>query len=73
MLTNPALLLCDEPTSGLDSARARSVVELLRGLALQGRTVIITIHQVINGLEKQLRSLYNIFSPPAIFPHIPTV
>ena len=45
VLTNPALMFCDEPTSGLDSFMATSVVETLRTLASQGRTIICTIHQ----------------------------
>eukprot|EP00092_Neocalanus_flemingeri_P039888 GFUD01043444.1.p1 GENE.GFUD01043444.1~~GFUD01043444.1.p1 ORF type:complete len:655 (-),score=143.96 GFUD01043444.1:27-1697(-) len=45
VLTNPAIFFCDEPTSGLDSFMATSVVETLRTLAKQGRTVICTIHQ----------------------------
>merc|ERR1719204_798622 len=45
LLTDPKLLFCDEPTSGLDSHMAASVVDLLLGLAGQGRTVIWTIYQ----------------------------
>jgi len=45
LLTDPKLLFCDEPTSGLDSHMAASVVDLLLGLAAQGRTVVCTIHQ----------------------------
>ena len=45
ILTDPAVLFCDEPTSGLDSHMAASVVDLLKGLASQGKTVICTIHQ----------------------------
>ena len=45
MLTDPPLLFCDEPTSGLDSFMAASVLELLVGLAKEGKTVICTIHQ----------------------------
>lgn len=44
-LTDPALLLCDEPTSGLDSFMAHSVLQVLRRMALKGKTVILTIHQ----------------------------
>ncbi|PIK44970.1 hypothetical protein BSL78_18154 [Apostichopus japonicus] len=45
LLTNPPLLFCDEPTSGLDSFMAQSVVETLRTLASEGRTILTTIHQ----------------------------
>ncbi|XP_027348358.1 ABC transporter G family member 9-like [Abrus precatorius] len=45
LLTNPSLLLVDEPTSGLDSTTARRIVLTLCGLAKEGRTVVMTIHQ----------------------------
>ncbi|CAL8464402.1 g3937 [Coccomyxa elongata] len=45
LVTQPHVLLLDEPTSGLDSETAVSIVELMRDLARQGRTVVTTIHQ----------------------------
>ena len=45
VLTNPSLFFCDEPTSGLDSYMAQNVVEVLRTLARQGKTIVCTIHQ----------------------------
>ncbi|KAF4532329.1 hypothetical protein B566_EDAN003632 [Ephemera danica] len=45
VLTDPPLLFCDEPTSGLDSFMAQNVVQVLKGMALKGKTVICTIHQ----------------------------
>jgi ABC-type multidrug transport system ATPase subunit len=45
ILTKPRLLFLDEPTSGLDSASAFFVVQILRSLARDGRTVISSIHQ----------------------------
>lgn len=45
ILTKPKLLFLDEPTSGLDSASAFFVVQTLRCIALDGRTVISSIHQ----------------------------
>ena len=45
VLTNPALLFCDEPTSGLDAYMAQKIVEILRSLAEQGKTIVCTIHQ----------------------------
>lgn len=45
ILTRPRLLFLDEPTSGLDSASAFFVVQTLRNVARDGRTVISSIHQ----------------------------
>nr|QNH67968.1 ATP-binding cassette transporter subfamily G-like protein 2 [Brachionus plicatilis] len=45
ILTDPLILFCDEPTSGLDSFIALSVIECMKSLAKQGRTIICTIHQ----------------------------
>lgn len=45
ILTDPRVLLLDEPTSGLDAFTASSIMEVLQGLAQEGRTLILTIHQ----------------------------
>lgn len=45
LLTEPWLLFLDEPTSGLSSADALQVLTVLRHLADEGRTVLLTIHQ----------------------------
>lgn len=45
ILTNPRLLILDEPTSGLDANTSRGMLELLQSLAMEGTTVICTIHQ----------------------------
>ncbi|KPJ07918.1 Protein scarlet [Papilio machaon] len=45
LLTDPGLLFCDEPTTGLDSSSAQKLMSLLRASAVQGKTVICTIHQ----------------------------
>jgi ABC-type multidrug transport system ATPase subunit len=52
ILTDPRVLLLDEPTSGLDAFTASSIMEVLRGLALEGRTLILTIHQSRSDLFK---------------------
>ncbi|MFD9517633.1 FHA domain-containing protein [Streptomyces sp. NPDC059979] len=48
LLTKPSLLFLDEPTSGLDPGMDRSVMHMLRGLADDGRTVIVVTHSVLN-------------------------
>ncbi|KAH0815629.1 hypothetical protein GEV33_007162 [Tenebrio molitor] len=45
VLTNPKLMFCDEPTSGLDSFMAFTVIQVLKSMAMAGRTVVCTIHQ----------------------------
>jgi len=44
LVTSPRLLLADEPTGNLDSASKRGVMELLRGAADEGRTVLVMTH-----------------------------
>ncbi|MGP3939221.1 FHA domain-containing protein [Streptomyces sp. 6N106] len=46
LLTKPSLLFLDEPTSGLDPGLDRDVMKLLRGLADDGRTVLVVTHSV---------------------------
>lgn len=45
LVTDPALLFLDEPTTGLDSFNALNVMQSLRHLASNGRTIVCTIHQ----------------------------
>ncbi len=44
LLGDPALLLLDEPVNGLDPDGVRWLRELLRSLALEGRTVLLSSH-----------------------------
>lgn len=48
LLTKPSLLFLDEPTSGLDPGMDRSVMTMLRGLADDGRTVVVVTHSVLS-------------------------
>ncbi|KAF6818820.1 ABC transporter [Colletotrichum plurivorum] len=52
LLSDPRVLLLDEPTSGLDAFTANSIMEVLHGLANEGRTLILTIHQARSDLFK---------------------
>lgn len=52
VLTDPRVLLLDEPTSGLDAFTASSIMDVLQGLANEGRTLILTIHQARSDLFK---------------------
>ncbi|GAA5992258.1 hypothetical protein JCM10908_001843 [Rhodotorula pacifica] len=45
LLSDPAVLYADEPTSGLDAFTAQNVMQTLRDLASDGRTIVVSIHQ----------------------------
>ena len=45
LMTDPSVLFLDEPTSGLSSEDALTVMKLLRRLADDGKTILLTIHQ----------------------------
>jgi ABC-2 type transport system ATP-binding protein len=44
LLGDPPVLLLDEPVNGLDPDGVRWIRDLLRGLAAQGRTVLLSSH-----------------------------
>lgn len=44
LVNNPPVILADEPTGALDSQSGREVMELLRQLHAQGRTIILITH-----------------------------
>lgn len=56
VLHDPELLLFDEPTSGLDPESSRAVLELIREMTGEGRTVVMCTHLLIEaeGLADQI-------------------
>jgi ABC transport system ATP-binding/permease protein len=57
LLSDPSVLFLDEPTSGLSSYDAAQVVQLLRRLADNGKTIICTIHQPSADIFKEFDAL----------------
>jgi putative ABC transport system ATP-binding protein len=45
LVTAPALLLADEPTGNLDTTSTRDVLNILDGLTMAGRTIVIITHE----------------------------
>ncbi len=56
MLHEPDLLLYDEPTSGLDPESSHAVLELIREMTAEGRTVVMCTHLLVEaeGLADQI-------------------
>jgi len=46
ILSNPDVILLDEPTAGLDAEAKRRVIEIIKFFKKEGKTVIITTHQL---------------------------
>jgi ABC-2 type transport system ATP-binding protein len=46
LIHQPEIIIMDEPTSGLDAQTARLVREIINNLNKEGRTVLITTHQI---------------------------
>ena len=45
MVANPSVIFMDEPTSGLDARAAVIVMQAVKNVSRNGRTVMVTIHQ----------------------------
>jgi len=57
LLSDPNVLFLDEPTSGLSSYDALQVVRLLRRLANEGKTIVLTIHQPSTDIYREFDNL----------------
>lgn len=54
----PAVLLFDEPTSALDPERVNEVLEVMRELADEGRTMIVVTHEMAFAREVSTRTVF---------------
>lgn len=54
LINEPRIILADEPTGNLDSQTARTIMDLLKKLNEQGRTIIVVTHDVgVAGYSKR--------------------
>ena len=58
LLTKPAIVLADEPTGNLDSASSKEILQILKNMHEQGKTVILITHD--NGIAAQARRVVRI-------------
>ncbi|MDA8436116.1 MAG: heme exporter protein CcmB [Actinomycetales bacterium] len=55
LMHGPDVLLLDEPFTGLDEESAGRLVQLLRALHAEGRTIVMTVHEMSRALEGPTR------------------
>lgn len=51
IIHNPAIIMLDEPYTGLDQHAARMLRNLLKKLHTEDKTIVMTTHDITNGLE----------------------
>ena len=44
LINNPAIILADEPTDSVDLEQTQSIIKIFRGLANEGKTILIASH-----------------------------
>uniref|UniRef100_A0A8K9XI12 ATP binding cassette subfamily G member 2 (JR blood group) n=1 Tax=Oncorhynchus mykiss TaxID=8022 RepID=A0A8K9XI12_ONCMY len=67
LIIDPSVLFLDEPTTGLDASTANSVLLLLKRMANQGRTIIMSIHQPRYSIYRLFDSLTLLVSGKQVY------
>ena len=71
IVNNPSTIFLDEPTTGLDSSSTTQCVSMLKKLALQGKTIICTVHQPSSLIFKMFDHLYTLVDGLCIYQGTP--
>ena len=58
LAVNPSVMLFDEPTSALDPELVGEVLSVIRGLATEGRTMLLVTHEMTFAREVATRIIY---------------
>lgn len=70
LINDPPIIVADEPTAHLDGKLSLSVVDMLAGLAEEGRTVVITSHDPIVSGHPAMAAIIEV-RDGMIVPHLP--
>lgn len=58
LVDDPKIMFLDEPTTGLDASSSVQCIKLLKNLAMEGRTIVCTIHQPSSYILKIFNQIY---------------
>lgn len=67
LVDDPSILFLDEPTTGLDSSSSTQCILLLKKLALEGKTIVCTIHSPSALLLEMFDHLYALADGSCIY------
>jgi ABC-type antimicrobial peptide transport system, ATPase component len=70
LINNPAIIMADEPTGNLDSKTGEEIMEMLKALNAEGRTIIMVTHEpdVAEQTKRQIYMKDGVIAGHGIFP-----
>lgn len=70
LVNDPQIILADEPTGNLDSATGAEIMEMLRNLNAEGRTIIMVTHEpeIAQQAKRQIYMRDGVVAGTGIFP-----
>ncbi|XP_044005963.1 ATP-binding cassette sub-family G member 4-like [Aphidius gifuensis] len=67
LVSNPPVIILDEPTTGLDELSSTQCIDLLRKIALTGKTVVCSIHTPSAKIFSKFHNIYIVASGQCVY------